>query len=904
MKREEVVFKSLEEMCSKKYTPTKLKNLKRVGVSAQELSDILNMDRGNISKDLNELFKKQKLIKFIGRPTLFFPTHILEKALNLEVNIYEINSIDDIISKKDDSIYNVIGLQGSLKSCFDQLKVAVVYPPFGLHTLFYGKTGVGKSMFADLMNSIAQRDMPEKFQSYITFNCADYSHNPNFLMTELFGCIKGAYTGADTARTGIVENANNGILFLDEVHRLPPEGQEMLFYVMDRGLFRRVGETKEFTKVNVLIVCATTEKPENVLLPTFYRRIPMKVYIPDYTERPISERKKLVELYFNEECRVLNKTFKVENQIIDLLCEYDCKGNIGQLKNDIKLISARAFAQTIANDKTMIDITYEDASKVIGNNILPKNKNISYIMFDGKDAVNHNLVNTNDELYENLLNKLNELSLQYYSKEEIEKLMNKEINEYFHLDSKDNIDNEAVKRFVENDVIEISKIVLDLAKSRLDKNYNNSNILTLALHLKTTIDRLRKGYIIKNKKLNYIRKKYPKEFIVALEAGEKIEKKMDVDIPLSEIGFLTLLIVSLDIKSSYGRVGVLVVCHGDSIATSMLDLANKMLGKNVGKAIDVPLEKGTEITISEIVQGVKKVDHEKGVLILIDMGLVANTKEIIQEKSGVKVEIVENVSTPMLIRSIEKSLMFDGTVTEFRKEIYVEYCEKPTQGYSVNNITTKNIIIIYCITGRGTSVRLKEYINDNINKTLLEKVEIYIEDEEFINLGEDKVNEKYGNKVLAVIGNFKNKFSNTTFISAEEILLQDGIGRLTDIIKNVNGYDPYKEGEVSLCKVLKFVNPIMLVKVFKGIILDFEKNFDRSIDKKVITVIILHLGCMVEDLIMGKNLKSFEDTEIVNEKYSFEARYFREKFKHIENTFNIAIPDSEIARVMEIMIEN
>ncbi|WP_422446768.1 sigma 54-interacting transcriptional regulator [Thermoanaerobacterium sp. DL9XJH110] len=908
MKREEIIFNKLRELCTKKYKHDNWNGSKKFGLSAQELSEILEMDRANISKDLNNLVKKEKVIKFVGRPTLFFPVDMIKNIYKLEeINSFEISSIDEILNQDEDKLFNIIGLQGSLKSCFEQLNMAILYPPFGLHTLLYGKTGVGKSMLADLMYSIAQKKVPEKFKTYVTFNCADYAQNPNLLMTELFGCIKGAYTGADVARKGIIENANNGILFLDEVHRLPPEGQEMLFYVMDKGVFRRVGETKEFTRVNVLIICATTEKPESVLLPAFYRRIPMKIYVPDYSERPVDERKRLIEFFFNNECRILNKAFKVDSRIIDLLCNYDCRGNVGQLKNDIKLMSARAFARALTNNDNTITISYEDAAEVIGHNNtnvrdIPKN----YVIFNGRGCVYQDTGNGDDDLYENLLNKLNELSLQNCSKEEIEKSLINEINKYFKLNPEEiNFNFDAIKMFVEDEIIEQSKIVLDLAKEKLNKSYNNSNILTLSLHLKTTINRLKSGQPIKNNKINYIRKNYPKEFMIALEAAEKIEKNMSVSIPLSEVGFLTLFLVSLDNKNNHSRVGILVACHGDNIASSMLKLANKLLGKNIGQAIDIPLEKSVEITISEIIETVKKIDEGKGVLVLVDMGLISNAKDIIRDKSGVKVEIIEKVSTPMLIRAIEKSLIFDGTVEEFKKEIISDYYQDAIC-YEIqkDDVNEKNLIVIYCITGKGTAIRLKEFILKNMRENLLDKVEIIIEDKEFIHLTEEEVKLKYGEKILAIVGTLKNNFRDIPYISAEEIFLQDGIRKLSLIIESTEGYNPYKEGELSLSKVLKFVNPNLLVKELRKILLAFENHFNKKLDPKIVAIIILHIGCMVEDLILGKKLKTFDNFSYVYQKYDSQVQYLKDLLKQIENIFNISIPDSEIARIIEIIMEN
>ena len=71
------------------------------------------------------------------------------------------------------------------------------------------------------------------------FNCAEYAENPQLLMSQLFGYKKGAFTGALTDKPGLVELADEGILFLDEIHR-PADGQEMLFLLMDKWIYRRL----------------------------------------------------------------------------------------------------------------------------------------------------------------------------------------------------------------------------------------------------------------------------------------------------------------------------------------------------------------------------------------------------------------------------------------------------------------------------------------------------------------------------------------------------------------------------------------------------------------------------------------------------------------------------------------
>ena len=81
------------------------------------------------------------------------------------------------------------------------------------------------------------------------------------LISQIFGHAKGAFTGADTEKDGLVVKANNGILFLDEIHRLPPEGQEMIFYFIDTGTYNKLGDTDRKRSSKVLIIGATTEEP-------------------------------------------------------------------------------------------------------------------------------------------------------------------------------------------------------------------------------------------------------------------------------------------------------------------------------------------------------------------------------------------------------------------------------------------------------------------------------------------------------------------------------------------------------------------------------------------------------------------------------------------------------------------
>src|SRR5699024_7280255 len=95
------------------------------------------------------------------------------------------------------SFDSLVGVEGSLKVAVQQAKAAILYPPRGLHTIVFGETGTGKSLFAECMYQFAldshtiASDAP-----FVSFNCADYAQNPQLLFGHIFGVKKGAYTGA------------------------------------------------------------------------------------------------------------------------------------------------------------------------------------------------------------------------------------------------------------------------------------------------------------------------------------------------------------------------------------------------------------------------------------------------------------------------------------------------------------------------------------------------------------------------------------------------------------------------------------------------------------------------------------------------------------------------------------
>ena len=298
------IFKYIDSIFSKEYIDRKIQNKEIIGVSAKEIADHFNLYRSSVSLQLNSAVSNGSYIKIETRPVLYAPTSILKEALHFtpDKKTYTSDEFKRILyssgfeEDQTNPFSSIIGYDGSQKLQVKQAQSAILYPPKGLHTLITGESGTGKTLFARTMYNYGRvlKKLSTAEYPFIEFNCADYYHNPQLLLSQLFGHIKGAFTGADQKTSGLVERANHGILFLDEIHRLPPEGQELLFYLMDTGQYRKMGEASTIRKADILIIGATTENPNDVLLKTFKRRIPLTIQLPPLRERPIIERLKIL----------------------------------------------------------------------------------------------------------------------------------------------------------------------------------------------------------------------------------------------------------------------------------------------------------------------------------------------------------------------------------------------------------------------------------------------------------------------------------------------------------------------------------------------------------------------------------------------------------------------------------
>ncbi|ABR50277.1 transcriptional regulator, TrmB [Alkaliphilus metalliredigens QYMF] len=878
------------------------------GISAYEISEVLKADRSNVSRYLNALYGKKRIDKIEGRPVLYTSTKrgkVSQTTGSIE------NNLDKIILQ-----------QQSLLIPIQQAKAAILYPPRGLHTLILGETGVGKSMFAEIMYEFAfESKVIEKEASFIRFNCADYADNPQLVMAQIFGVKKGAYTGADKDRDGLLKKANGGMLFLDEVHRLSPQGQEMLFTYIDTGVFRALGETEKAIAVDVQIIAATTEDPQSYLLNTFTRRIPMVITLPPLRKKSLGERYYLIEYFIKKESKRIGKSIYVnKNSLISLLL-YHCPNNIGQLGSDIQLTCAKAFVNYKSRKEDYILITQSDLPQYVKKGMMRINElrvEIDQLLktkgdvlrFNYREDAVPNIINEpshGGDFYDVIEKKLEDLKRSGIDAEEINQIINIDIESHFQkylVNLHEDIGRPEISKVVDIEVLDTVKEILQLAQNKMNREYDPKIYYGLALHINCFIERVNKGLKIYHPKLNLIRVEYPDEFLVAMEAVKIIDKKFHIQTPLDEVGYLTLFFITnpLDFDGVEKlKVGILVIMHGNTTASSMVEVSNTLVGEQHAIALDMPLSINPLDMYELAKKQVMELDNGRGVLLLVDMGSLTNFGDMIYEETGIIVKTVDMVSTSIVIDACRKAVLGRG-INEIYESLRGEGLTNSNFSKAVKMIKKikKNIIITACFTGEGASERLKGLIEEKLTDCYnLEIIPLNMLDRKafLASINEYKKN----HKILAIISTIDIHMSDILFISAEEMIAGDGLKYLEEVVTDEENY--IKIGK-SLKSHLKEIDGEKVIDEIRDTITNIERTLNIKVKYEAIIGIILHISFLLDKLKSGGSQTDFNELASYKDQFNREMILIKNCFKTLEVNYGINIGEHELAHICKIVVSN
>ncbi len=257
--------------------------------------------------------------------------------------------------------HNFDEIIGGSPALLETLRRVELVAPTDSTALILGETGTGKELIARAIhNRSTRRDRP-----LVKVNCGAIS--TGLVESELFGHVKGAFTGASDKRIGRFELADGGTIFLDEVGELPPETQVKLLRVLQEQEFEPVGSSRT-QRVNVRIIAATNRNLEDAVREgrfrsdLFYRLNVLPLTVPPLRERR-ADIPQLALFFLARFARKFGKALEgISQETMDLLMSYSWPGNIRELQNVIERGVVLATGKLLTLDRDLFQAQPEQAA--------------------------------------------------------------------------------------------------------------------------------------------------------------------------------------------------------------------------------------------------------------------------------------------------------------------------------------------------------------------------------------------------------------------------------------------------------------------------------------------------------------------------------------------------------------
>ncbi|MBD3195363.1 MAG: AAA family ATPase [Candidatus Lokiarchaeota archaeon] len=219
--------------------------------------------------------------------------------------------------------------------------------------LLTGETGVGKGITAELIHQKSNR----KSFRFIDFNCNNL--NDHLVESELFGFIKGSFTGAIENKPGLIEEADKGTFFLDEIADTDINIQAKLLNVLENKKVRRIGSV-ESKKIDVRFICATNKNIKNLIKKAEFRKdLYYRIKILYFHIDPLRKRPEdiplLANYFLKYMCMQNEKNYYFNQKAIEKLENYSFPGNIRELENILQ--RACIFAESEKITEKIIDLS-------------------------------------------------------------------------------------------------------------------------------------------------------------------------------------------------------------------------------------------------------------------------------------------------------------------------------------------------------------------------------------------------------------------------------------------------------------------------------------------------------------------------------------------------------------------
>jgi len=868
--------------------------------TANHISESLHISRNLASQYLNELVKEQRAVKVNSRPVYFFHKRNVERAAQTVFETCVFSGLDEFQIKckgneKKRDFQKAVGHYLSLSSCIEQCKAAIQYPPGGLPALLYGANGTGKSFLSRLMYEYGKNERVIGSDSkYIAVDCTEYAQNPEKFARRLCGEADGK---------GWLAQASGGVLFFDEIDRLPSAGQELILSYLISGQYRGFHGEDKIYESSARLVFATSRPPKEALFKTLARRIPIVIPVPSLSERTIDEKEEMLVTFLKEEGRRMGVDVSISQNAFHCMLEYPFENNIDELKACITSSCAGAYLEK-RQDSIAIH-TYHLPDYMLSHLKIGTEEQAGRMI-----RMSSYSKDTSSEQIVQYFQMLLELYQDYRDGEpaRFEVLMaecQKQVNEYYdYLIFGQKLVNMRISTF-EQMANSIFETVGEMYGISMSKKY--SYLLARCLDIQLRADNI----ILRWMKCNEdeIESMY-QTFSQSLSTEDAVCQriallvKQNLDV---EINRLNQLMILLNIKSQNQQIPVsstagIILSHGYSTASSIADAANQIIGKKIFDAIDMPLDMQVQDIAGALEKHIDKFITCRDIVLLVDMGSLELIHQQMKHLRNVNIGIINNISTAL---AVDIGLGICGNME--LEAILKRASESNICTWRIiQNVQREDAVIFSGENGIDAAERIKELILNASEISIPMKFMAYDYYRLMKNGSADEIFSKY--HVKAIIGVFNPEIEGIPFISLEDIISMNAMEQLKLLFSEYMDETQLEVFNQNMLKNFTLQNVVESITILNpGKLLDeveqsvqrLQRITGRRLEGRIMTGLYVHLCCLVERLVTKTSVEHYENLEEFQNSHSEFIIQVKECFQGISSHYRVELPASEIAYIYD-----
>lgn len=596
-------------------------------ITTRFLSEKLKMQRTNISSILNQLVNEGKLVKYNGRPVLY-------------------QLADENTSGNGDVFEQLVGYDSSLKEAIASAKAAVLYPEGNPTILITAKHGSGVSHFAKTVFRFAQASGKLKTRApWILWDCKTLFNDQDKFQEIFLG---------DHEKEGILKKASGGMLILENIDVVSERNLDWLLAFLRGEKIQGQDEWPWQKDYHCITIFSTMKDTNEMMLNLLRGQMDFRISLPSLEERSIEERFLILQKFFKEEAKAMDRMIEVDTSILHALLLYEVTDDIKGLKNDIHTGCANGYVRSYNTEKKTIVLLMSDFPNYVRKGIMYyrsyKNE-IDEMIKNGckytfyKNQMLRDNKTAKKDIYQSIDARKRDLERHALTEEEINMAVSNqlesEFEEYFEqlCERVDSID--TLNKMVSEKLISLTRKFLLKAAEQLSCEFSKEIFCGICLHVNSCLIKVSKKQRISNEEIARLLSKYPMHYELVKEFQVELGKEFNVKLNVDDLIFLLMFLLEAKKDVNESKVVTLIAMHGSHAASSIAAVVNVLSDDSNVQAFDMDLDKNVRIVYEELKEKIIKIDQGKGILLIYDMGSIHTMAESIAQETKIAIRCAE-----------------------------------------------------------------------------------------------------------------------------------------------------------------------------------------------------------------------------------------------------------------------